>query len=84
MPVLVLAAGVIGLVEMAYTLVNAAETGTAKLRLPGLTLDARTAAAWVGSAAVVLAGGLLLRLAWRGVARGWHEVHQALREVELP
>lgn len=84
LPMLVVTAGIICLVEMAYTLVNSAETGTAKLRLAWLVLDAKTAIAWLASGAVVLVGGLLLRLAWRGVAQVWHEVHLALQVGEQP
>ncbi len=77
-PALMLAGGVIAVVELAYAAVNAVETGDARLRLPGLTVDARTALPWIASALVALAGLLLLRLAWRGVGRRWQVVHAAL------
>jgi branched-chain amino acid transport system permease protein len=77
-PALMLLAGAIALVELAYAAANAVETGSATLHLPGLSLDARSAGPWIGSALLVAAGVGLLSLAWRGVARRWEEIHAAL------
>jgi branched-chain amino acid transport system permease protein len=77
-PMLMLAAGVVAVVELAYAAANAVETGNAQLRLPGLTLDARTALPWIASALLTFAGVGLLSLAWRDVARRWQAVQAAL------
>lgn len=76
-PLLAIVAGVVSLVEMAYVAANSAEAGTV-LRIGRLALDTRTAAPWLGSAALVALGAGLLRLAWRGVALRWQEIHVAL------
>ena len=77
-PALMLSAGVVALVELAYALANGVETGSATLRLPGVVLDARTAVPWIGSGLLAGAGLVLLSLAWREVARRWQAIHAAL------
>ena len=77
-PVALLVGGTVTLVELAYAVVNRVEEGTARLRLPGLVLDSRTAPPWIGAAAAVLVGALLLRVAWRRIAGRWAEIHAAL------
>jgi branched-chain amino acid transport system permease protein len=83
-PMVMLATGVIAVVELAYAAANAVETGNAKLRLSSLTLDARTAAPWIASALLAGAGLVLLSLAWRGVARRWQVVHATLAAKGRP
>ena len=77
-PVALLVGGTVTLVELAYAMVNRVEEGTARLRLPGLVLDSRTAPPWIGAAAAVLVGALLLRVAWRRISGRWAEIHAAL------
>ena len=77
-PALMLSTGVVALVELAYALANAVETGNAQLRLPGLALDARAAGPWIVGTLLTGAGLGLLTLAWRGVARRWQAIHAAL------
>ena len=77
-PVALLVGGTVTLVELAYAVVNRVEEGTARLRLPGLVLDSRTAPPWIGAAAAVLVGALLLRVAWRRISGRWAEIHAAL------
>jgi branched-chain amino acid transport system permease protein len=77
-PAAMLGAGVVSIVELAYAAANAVETGDARLRLPGMTIDARTALPWIVGAAVTLAGALLLRLSWQGVDRSWQVVRAAM------
>ena len=77
-PVALLVGGTITLVELAYAMVNRVEEGTARLRLPGLVLDSRTAPPWIGAAAAVLVGALLLRVVWKRISGRWAEIHAAL------
>ena len=77
-PALMLTMGMVALVELAYALANAVETGNAQLRLPGLTLDARAAGPWMVGLLLTGAGLGLLTLAWRGVARRWQAIHASL------
>ncbi len=77
-PVALLVGGTVTLVELAYAVVNRVEEGTARLRLPGLVLDSRTAPPWIGAAAAVLVGALLLRVVWKRISGRWAEIHAAL------
>jgi branched-chain amino acid transport system permease protein len=77
-PIVMVSTGVVALVELAYALANAVETGNAQLRLPGVALDARAAGPWIASTLLTGAGLGLLGLAWRGVARRWQAIHASL------
>ncbi len=83
-PVALIGGGTVTLVELAYALVNRVEEGTARLRLPGLVLDSRTAPPWIGAAAAVLVGALLLRVVWRRISGRWAEIHAALAAEGRP
>jgi len=69
-PLAVLLAGAIVLIEMSYRLATQPELGT-RMRLLWMPLDAAMATPWLGAALAIAAGGLLLRLAARRVAIAW-------------
>ncbi len=73
-PLALLVAGVVALVEMAYAAVNSTDPDTAPMRLLAITLDADRKIHWVAAAAVAGVGLALLVLAWRRVAERWGEV----------
>ena len=83
LPVALLVAGIISMVEMAYAAVNAAERGTTELHILGARLDGATALSWVEAAASIGAGLFLLRLAGEKVSHGWQDVSAGLREVAV-
>jgi branched-chain amino acid transport system permease protein len=83
LPAALLASGIIALVEMAYALVNGPERGTTRLMLLGVPLDGATALSWVFALAALLLGLALLRLAWRGIARRWQDVHAVLQKLTV-
>ena len=83
LPVALLVAGIISMVEMAYAAVNAAERGTTELHILGVRLDGATALSWVEAAASIGAGLFLLRLAGKKVSHGWQDVSAGLRDVAL-
>ena len=83
LPVALLVAGIIAMVEMAYAAVNAAERGTTELHVLGVRLDGATALSWVEAAASIGAGLFLLRLAGKKVSHGWQDVSAGLRDVAL-
>jgi branched-chain amino acid transport system permease protein len=83
LPAALLVSGIIALVEMAYALVNGPERGTTRLMLLGVPLDGATALSWIGALAALLLGLALLRLAWRGIARRWQDVHAALQKLTV-
>jgi branched-chain amino acid transport system permease protein len=69
-PLAVLLAGAIVLIEMSYRLATQPELGT-RMRLLWMPLDAAMATPWLGAALAIVAGGFLLRLAGRRVAIAW-------------
>jgi branched-chain amino acid transport system permease protein len=83
LPAALLASGIIALVEMAYALVNGPERGTTQLKLLGVPLDGATALSWIGALATLALGLGLLRLAWKGIARRWQDVHAVLQKLTV-
>jgi branched-chain amino acid transport system permease protein len=83
LPAALLVSGIIALVEMAYALVNGPERGTTQLKLLGVPLDGATALSWIGALATLALGLGLLRLAWRGIARRWQDVHAVLQKLTV-
>ncbi len=81
-PALLSAAGVIALVEMAYGLVDA--VGEVRVRLPGLTVDPRSARPWMAALLALAVGALLLRRAARAVGARWQEINAELVTREGP
>jgi branched-chain amino acid transport system permease protein len=75
---LVLAAGVIALVEMIYHLKMADQLGKA-FKLFGVGLDTDASGAWLGAAAVALLGAVLLWLAAKPVRQAWGTVNAQLQ-----
>jgi len=69
-PLAVLLAGAIVLIEMSYRLATQPELGT-RMRLLWMPLDAAMATPWLVAALAIVAGGFLLRLAARRVAIAW-------------
>jgi branched-chain amino acid transport system permease protein len=70
LPMLVIAAGSILLVEMSYRLATQPELGT-KMRLLWTNLDASTPWPWIVAVAALVGGFLLFRMTWIVVARAW-------------
>ncbi len=83
LPVTLLVAGIIAMVEMAYATVNAVERGTAELHILGVPLDGAAALSWVEAAASIAAGLFLLSLAGKKVSQGWQDVSAVLRAVAV-
>lgn len=84
--VALVAGGVVALVELAYAVVNRAETG-GTLELAGATFDATRLVPWLVALAAVGVGGLLFRSTKGPAERRWEEVHAALgaqRRTEIP
>ncbi len=79
LPAVMLASGIIAMVEMAYALANGPERGTTRLQILFLRLDGATAASWTFALATVGLGLFLLSRAWRSVAQQWQQVHAALQ-----
>ena len=72
-PVVVLLAGAIVLIEMSYRLSTQAELGT-RMRLLWMPIDAASPGPWVASLAAVIAGAALLRVVLRRVSAAWDRV----------
>ena len=77
MPTTALVLGIVAVVEMAYA--RGPERGDARLHLLGVPLDGQSGVSWFLAAAAIAAGFLLLRLAWKVVAKRWDVVHAALQ-----
>jgi branched-chain amino acid transport system permease protein len=77
-PALLLAAGVVLAVEMAYAAMEAGVGGDSRLRLAGLVLESRAALPWVLATTTTAIGAVLLRLTSRRVGLRWAEVRAAL------
>jgi branched-chain amino acid transport system permease protein len=69
-PLAVVLAGVIVLIEMSYRLATQPELGT-RMRLLWMSLDAATATPWLASTLAIVIGGVMLRLATRRVVAAW-------------
>ena len=69
-PALIMAIGVVLLVEMSYRLSTQPELGT-RLRLLGIALDAGTPWPWIAGLGVAVGGFLAFRLTWPIVAAAW-------------
>jgi branched-chain amino acid transport system permease protein len=80
-PALLLAAGVISAVEMAYAMSDA--VGDVRMLLFGVRIDPKTAGPWLGTAAAITAGALLLRRAMGGIRARWTEVNAELVKREM-
>lgn len=77
LPTTALVLGIVAVVEMAYA--RGPERGDARLHLLGVPLDGQSGVSWFLAAAAIAAGFLLLRLAWKVVAKRWDVVHAALQ-----
>lgn len=69
-PLTIVLAGAIVLIEMSYRLSTQPELGT-RMRLLWMPVDAASPMAWIASALAVIVGGILLGIAVRRVARAW-------------
>jgi branched-chain amino acid transport system permease protein len=81
LPALLIAIGVVGVVEMAYALSDG--VGDVKAQVLGLSLDPKSLRPWLSALLALVAGGLLLRRAARGVGARWAEVHTELVKREM-
>jgi hypothetical protein len=77
LPVFLVGAGVIALVETVYRLMK---EDSARLRVLGFTLDASRGLFWVSVVAAIALGVLLLRKVARTVSDERHRAHASLRE----
>ncbi len=79
-PAVLVSAGVVLVVEMAYAAMDSGVGGDSRLRLAGLALESRAALPWICAAATIAVGAALLRRALRRVDLRWAEVHAALQK----
>ncbi len=77
--ILVVLVGAAAMIEMVYHLQLNAALGS-QLPFMGLTLDAKGASSWVGSAALMLVGLSLFELVRRSFARQWSAVQQSIED----
>ena len=70
-PAIVMAIGIVLLVEMSYRMSTQPELGT-QMRLIGIALDAATPWPWIAAAAIAIAGFATFRVTWPLVAAAWH------------
>ena len=75
-PVALLACGLVAVVEMAYRLLSSREAPP--LRWHGLSLEPERISSWALALLALLAGVVLLRLAWRRSSERWSEAQTAL------
>jgi branched-chain amino acid transport system permease protein len=69
-PLAIIAAGMVLLVEMSYRLATQPELGS-RMRLLWTSVDAATAWPWIVAIVALVGGFLLFRLTWRPVAAAW-------------
>ena len=69
-PAIIMAIGVVLIVEMSYRLSTQPELGT-RMRLLGIALDAETAWPWIGGVAMAVAGFAAFRFTWPIIAAAW-------------
>ncbi|HEY8242988.1 MAG: branched-chain amino acid ABC transporter permease [Vicinamibacteria bacterium] len=69
-PLAIVAAGMVLLVEMSYRLATQPELGS-RMRLLWTTVDAATAWPWIAAVASLVGGFLLFRLTWRPIGAAW-------------
>jgi branched-chain amino acid transport system permease protein len=67
-PIVLLGCGIVAVVEMAYRLVNSTQSAALPVRLFGVHLDATHIPSWVGTAAALALGFLLLRAVSRRIS----------------
>ncbi len=75
-PALLLTAGIIAMVEMAYAMVDS--FGDTTMRLFGMTLNPKGLVPWAAAVLTVAVGVVLLRLAARAIGARWQEVNTEL------
>jgi branched-chain amino acid transport system permease protein len=80
-PVLLVGAGVVAIVEMVYRLMKE-DASSAHLRIFGLTLDATRGLFWIAVAAAIALGMLLLRKVGRTLSDERHRVSAMLRQEQ--
>ncbi|KMO37352.1 ABC transporter permease [Methylobacterium tarhaniae] len=78
-PFLLLLAGVIALIEMAFRVLVKASDGT-EMSLIGVPFDAAHILPWIVAGAMAVGGGLALRAVLPRVAAAWHEASDAAKE----
>ncbi len=78
-PVLLVGAGLVAMVEMVYRLMKE-DAASAHLRVFGLTLDATRGLFWIAVAAAIAVGILLLRKVARTVSDERHRAYATLRQ----
>ena len=69
-PLAIVGAGMVLLVEMSYRLATQPELGT-RMRLLWTNVDAATAWPWTAAVAALVGGFLLFRLTWRPIVSAW-------------
>lgn len=78
-PFLLLLAGTIALIEMAFRMLVKASDGT-EMSLVGIPFDAAHILPWVVAGALAVGGGLALRAVLPRVNAAWHEASDAAKE----
>lgn len=73
-PVTIMAAGAVVLIEMSYRLATQPELGT-KMRLLWTAIDAASPWPWFVAAAMLIAGFAALRMTWASVAAAWNRAN---------
>jgi branched-chain amino acid transport system permease protein len=73
-PVTIMAAGAVVLIEMSYRLATQPELGT-KMRLLLTAIDAASPWPWIVAAAMLIAGFAALRMTWASVAAAWNRAN---------
>ncbi len=79
-PALIVTAGVVAMVEMAYAIVES--IGDVRMRLFGIALNPRTAPPWAIALLAIVAGVLLLRRAARAIGARWQDLNTELTTRE--
>ena len=75
-PALVMTAGVVAMVEMAYAIVDS--IGYTTMRLFGVLLNPKGLGPWAGAVLALVVSALLLRLAARAIGARWQDINTEL------